>query len=140
MLVSVVMAACVPEAVGPPGSAASRPPGSATASPPPSGPTPVPSFVPPTPTPAPTFVTHVVVRGDSLNSIAKRFNTKARSIAFWNRAAYPSLDPESNDYSPNRIELGWSLVLIPGSIVDEGALPSLIPIPIPATPTPSATG
>ncbi len=134
------MAACVPEAVGPPGSAASRPPGSPTASPSPSGPTPVPSFVPPTPTPAPTFVTHVVARGDSLNSIAKRFNTKARSIAFWNRAKYPGLDPESSDYSPNRIEIGWALVLIPGSIVDEGALPSLIPIPIPATPAPSPSG
>jgi hypothetical protein len=125
--------------VGPSGSAGSRPPASPTGSPRPSGPTPVPSFVPPTPTPGPTYFTYIVVSGDSLNSIARRFNTKARSIAYWNRAAYPSLDPESDDYSPNRIELGWALVLIPGSIVDEGALPSLIPIPIPASPTPSAT-
>ena len=35
-----------------------------------------------------------VVSGDSLDKIAKKFKTSARSIAYWNRATYPSLDPE----------------------------------------------
>lgn len=136
LLLTLATAACLPEVVGPRASSGSRPPGTPTAIPSPTGPTPLPSFVPPTPTPGPTFLTYVVVRGDSLTSIAKRFNTKARSIAFWNRAAYPSLDPESDKYSPNRIELGWVLVLIPGAMVDEDALPSLVPIPVPPSPSP----
>jgi LysM domain len=136
LVLALVATACLPDAVGP--QAPSGPPGPATptARPTPSGPTPVPTFVPPTPTPGPTFLTYTVVRGDSLTSIAKRFNTKARSIAFWNRAAHPSLDPEGDEYSPNRIELGWVLVLIPGAMVDEEALPSLVPIPVPPTPSP----
>jgi hypothetical protein len=71
----------------------------------------------------PTFMTYVVGRGDSLNTIAHRFGTKARSIAFWNRATYPSLDPESSRYKPNSIQVGWTLVLIPGVIFDENAIP-----------------
>lgn len=136
LLLSILAAGCLPDAVGPLASSGSPPPATPTARPTPSGPTPVPTFVPPTPTPGPTFLNYVVVKGDSLTSIARRFNTKARSIAFWNRATYPSLDPESDKYSPNRIELGWILVLIPGSMVDENALPSLIPIPLPPTPSP----
>lgn len=134
-MASLIAAACLPEAVGPRASSGSPPPATPTARPTPGGPTPLRTIVPPTPTPGPTFLTHVVVRGD-LDSIAKQFNTKARSIAFWNRAAYPSLDPESDAYNPNRIEIGWNLVLIPGSIVDEQALPSLVPIPLPPTPSP----
>ena len=71
----------------------------------------------------PTFMVYVVKRGDSLNKIAHRFGTKARSIAFWNRATYPSLDPESSRYSPNSIQVGWTLVLIPGVVFDENDLP-----------------
>jgi peptidoglycan/xylan/chitin deacetylase (PgdA/CDA1 family) len=85
----------------------------------------------------PTFLTYVVVRGDSLTSIARRFDTKARSIAYWNRAAYPSLDPESEAYAPNRIQVGWTLVLIPGTVVDEQNLPAQTPLP--ASPTPLVT-
>lgn len=123
ILAAVVVAACLPDAVGP-----SRPPAGsttsiATASPGPTGPTPIPSFVPPTPTPMPSFVVHTVVRGDSLTSIARRFGTTGRSIAFWNRATYPSLDPDSPTYSPNRIEVGWKLSLIPGVKLDDDDLP-----------------
>jgi hypothetical protein len=92
-------------------------------SPAPTGPTPRPSFVPPTPTPEPTFLVYVVKKGDSLNTIAHRFKTTARSIAFWNRATYPSLDPESAKYQPNLLKLGWTLFLRPNDVVDEQELP-----------------
>jgi peptidoglycan/xylan/chitin deacetylase (PgdA/CDA1 family) len=117
-LLAIVVAACLPEAVGPGGSPAG-PGASPSASTSPSGPTPVPSFVRPTPTPMPTFYTYTVVAGDTLTSIARRFETTGRSIAWWNRATYPSLDPESPSYAPNRIEVGWALVLIPGVVVDD---------------------
>jgi peptidoglycan/xylan/chitin deacetylase (PgdA/CDA1 family) len=131
---SLVAVACLPQANRPSGS---QLPGSATGSPSPSGPTPVPSFVPPTPTPMPTFRTYVVVKGDTLLSIARTFETTARSIAYWNRATYPSLDPESEAYSPNRIAVGWQLALIPGTVVDPQTLPEQTPLP--ASPPPFAT-
>jgi peptidoglycan/xylan/chitin deacetylase (PgdA/CDA1 family) len=109
----------------------------------PSGPSvsPSPTFVRPTLSPSPTFRTYVVVRGDTLTSIARQFRTTPRSIAFWNRATYPSLDPLSEDYDPNRIDIGWTLALIPGSTIDEDDLPSPSPdSPSPtAPPTPSIT-
>jgi hypothetical protein len=129
---AAAVAGCLPPVVGPAGSTTgSAAAVSPTPSPAPTGPTPSPSFVRPTPTPMPTFMTYVVKAGDSLNTIAHRFNTKARSIAFWNRAAYPSLDPESSKYAPNSIRIGWTLVLIPNVIFDENALsePSVSPVP-----------
>ena len=111
----------------------------ATASPTPS-PTgsPLATFVRPTPTPQPTFIAYVVRAGDSLNTIAHRYNTTARSIAWWNRGTYPSLDPEAGpNYSPGHIELGWVLVLIPGVTVDDANPPT--PSPGPPTPVPTAS-
>jgi peptidoglycan/xylan/chitin deacetylase (PgdA/CDA1 family) len=101
-----------------------------------------PSFVRPTPTPLPTFMAYLVRSGDSLNSIADDFGTTARSIAFWNREAHPSLDPLSEDYEPDRIEVGWQLRLIPNTVYSEeptaSAPPSAAPSgPPAATPTPS---
>jgi hypothetical protein len=131
---TLVALGCLPETVrrtDPPAIGPATP----SAAPTPSGPTPVPSFVRPTPTPMPTFLSYTVVAGDSLTSIARRFRTTGRSIAFWNRATYPSLDPDSTTYSPNLIRLGWKLVLIPGVVADELALPSPSSIP---TPTPEA--
>ena len=61
--------------------------------------------------------------GDSLNTIAHRFGTTARSIAFWNRATYPSLDPDSATYRPGLVKIGWTLLLIPNDVVDEDAIP-----------------
>src|SRR3954463_16250065 len=83
------------------------------------GPSAEPTFVRPTPSPGPTFTTYTVKTGDSLFGVATQFRTTPRSIAWWNRGAYPSLDPESPVYEPNRIEVGWVLAIIPGVIVDE---------------------
>jgi LysM domain len=106
-------------------------------SPSPAGPTPRPTFARPTPSPGPTFLTYVVRSGDSLNSIAKKFRTTARSIAWWNRGTYPRLDPESSNYDPNTIRVGWALVVMPGTVVDDENPPS--PSPGPPEPTPAAS-
>jgi hypothetical protein len=110
-------------------------PGDAT--PTPAGPTPVTTFARPTPSPAPTFLTHRVKAGDSLNSIARKYRTTARSVAWWNRATYPTLDPESSRYNPDRIKVGWVLLVMPDVIVDDADAPTLPPEPI-LSPAPSA--
>jgi len=95
----------------------------------PAGPTPVPTFARPTPSPAPTFRMYRVRVGDTLNAIARRFGTDGRSIAWWNRGFYPSLDPESSDYDPNTIRVGWVLVLLPDATVDDENPPAPIGTP-----------
>ena len=70
---------------------------------------------------------YTVVSGDSLGAIAKRFKTTARSIAYWNRATYPSLDPESGSYRPDDLKVGWVLLVIPNAEVDPENLPTLPP-------------
>jgi hypothetical protein len=119
---ALALGACIPapggEATGTP-VASVGPPATPTPTPVPTGPTPSPSFVRPTPTPLPTFLSYVVKAGDNLNSIAKAHGTTARSIAFWNRTSHPSLDPDSPDYEPDRIKVGWVLQLIPGVEIDE---------------------
>ena len=77
----------------------------------------------PSPTPAPTFATYTVRRGDTLIALARRFETTPESLAYWNRARYPSLDPESPAYRPDRIEAGWQLIYLPGAVVDPENLP-----------------
>jgi nucleoid-associated protein YgaU len=143
LLVAVAAIACVPTPANrltpEPGSDA---PSAATATPTPeptpAGPTPSPSFARPTPTPPPDFVAYTIKRGDTLEKIAKRFNTTQQSIAYWNRVTYPTLDPESSKYRPDRIELGWVLLLIPDHAVDPEDLPTLSPKPTPKpTPSPS---
>jgi peptidoglycan/xylan/chitin deacetylase (PgdA/CDA1 family) len=82
--------------------------------------------------PSPSFLVYTVARGDSLLGIAARYHTSGRSIAYWNRDTYPSLDPDSKNYQPNRIEIGWKLRLIPNVVLDDqGELPSRKPTPIP---------
>lgn len=140
VLATLVLAGCLPETVGPPRPGGSSASGAATVTPTPgpTGPTPSPSFVPPTPTPMPTFLIYTVVRGDNLVAIGRRFRTTGRSIAYWNRATYPSLDPDSPKYSPNRIEVGWKLAIIPGVVVNPDDLPEPTETPEPAeTPEPS---
>ena len=110
------------------------PSGSAGSSPETSGPAltespAAPTFVRPTPSPALTFTSYVVRAGDTLNSIATTFRTTGRSIAWWNRGAYPSLDPESEAYDPNHLEVGWVLVLLPDTVVDDTNPPTPSPGP-----------
>ena len=139
----VVAGACIPDGAGVP---SSRPIDSGTAtaaaaesgSPSPSGPSARPSFTYPTPTPLPTFLVYTVRSGDTLTSIAREHATTARSIAFWNRRRYPSLDPDSPRYAPNRIEVGWQLLLVPNLELDPEDLPEPSPS-VNASPGPSAT-
>lgn len=118
---------------GPTGVAASATP-NPTPDPTPDGPTPPPSFVRPTPTPEPTYFVYAVKSGDSLGSIARRFGTSARSIAYWSRATYPSLDPDSAGYRPDYLVVGWRLSLVPNKEVD----PENLPDPPPGEPSPEA--
>jgi peptidoglycan/xylan/chitin deacetylase (PgdA/CDA1 family) len=95
------------------------------------------TFVPtrpfaPTPPPTPAFEVHTVREGDTLIAIAEELETTPESLAYWNRARYPSLDPDSPDYRPDRIEVGWRLVYLPGQVVDPEDLP-------PAASPPGAT-
>lgn len=98
-----------------------------------------PSFVRPTPNPSPTFLVHAVTAGETLTSIARLYGTTARSLAYWNRDRYPSLDPDSTTYEPDRIEVGWTLRLIPTEAVDEDELPEPIETPSPTPPPASPT-
>lgn len=129
---ALLAAACVPE----PATRATPSPGVVRATPTPvatpAGPTPTPSFVRPTPTPQPTFFVHTVIAGDSLGKIAKRYGTTARSIAYWNRVTYATLDPDSEGYDPDYLVIGWTLRLIPNLVVDPENLPPGRPTPEPA--------
>ena len=110
-----------------PGPGQSSAAGQPTASP--AGPTPIATFARPTPSPAPTFRTYEVKQGDTLTSIARRFRTDERSIAWWNRGFYPSLDPESRHYDPNTIRIGWMLIVLPDITVDDENPPAPIGTP-----------
>jgi spore germination protein YaaH len=93
---------------------------------------PRPSFARPTPLPAPTFLAYTVKSGDTLTSIARIYRTTPRSIAFWSRGEHPSLDPESATYEPDRLEVGWTLLLVPDTVFDEDELMDATPSPAPA--------
>jgi LysM domain len=99
-------------------SPASLPVASVAPSPTPSG-TPGPTLAP-TPSPQPTAFVYVVKSGDSLVNLGHRFKTTGRSIAYWNRKAYPSLDPDKSTYNPNHLEIGWQLTIYPGVIDNDG--------------------
>lgn len=132
LAIALLLMACVPE----PANRVTQSPlaevATPTPVPTPAGPTPTPSFVRPTPTPEPTFLIYTVVAGDNLGKIAKRFKTNVQSIAYWNRAIYPSLDPESAAYRENDIKIGWTFQIIPGAKVDPENLPTLPPPPVPS--------
>lgn len=124
ILAALAVSGCVPDPGTPADpSGALGTDAAVTAAPTPAGPTPTPSFTRPTPTPLPTFLVYVVQAGDSLEGIGDRFGTSGRSIAQWNRFTYPSLDPLSDDYEPDRIVVGWTLRLIPGLEYDPEELP-----------------
>ena len=117
-----------------PGATPSAPGGQPTVAPTAPGPT----FVRPTPSPRPTFVSHVVESGDTLSSIARLYRTTARSIAWWNRGTYPTLDPESAEYDPNNLKIGWVLQVLPDTEVDENNPPPLTTPDPDATPAPTS--
>ena len=106
----VALAGCLPSTIARP---TDPPPPTARPTPTPD-PTPTPTPPPPTPTPAPTFAIYTIRRGDTLTSIARRFKTDGRSIAYWNRDRYATLYPESSRYAPDRIKVGWDLRIMPG--------------------------
>lgn len=139
VVLALATALIVPGLLSPAGPGASGTPGSSSpASPGTSASAPAPTFVRPTPSPAPTFTSYVVRAGDTLNSIATAFRTTARSIAWWNRGAYPSLDPESEGYEPDHLEIGWVLVVLPDTVVDESNPPT--PSPGPSATLPPSGG
>jgi len=108
-LAAASLAGCLPASIRP----TPVPPPTPTPSPSPT-PSPTPTPAPPTPTPGPSFTLHTVRRGDTLTSIARKYGTSGRSVAYWNRDQYPSLDPESVRYEPNNLERGWVLRVLPG--------------------------
>jgi LysM domain len=90
----------------------------------------------PTPSPQPTALSYVVKAGDSLVNLGHRYHTTGRSIAYWNRTAYPSLDPDKPTYNPNHLEIGWHLTIYPGLVDDNGdGLPDDSASPPPASQT-----
>lgn len=130
LLACLTLAACVPPPAGrttpePPATSTEPTAGAQPSADPGAAPTGSPSFVRPTPRPSPTFLAYEVRAGDTLTSIARQFGTTARSIAYWNRSRYPSLDPDSPNYQPGLIKIGWLLLLIPTAVVDEDELPEL---------------
>lgn len=143
LVAALAVAGCLPATLRPtptPGPTAAPTPTPTAA------PTPTPG--PPTPTPAPTFALHTVQRGDTLTSLATQYRTTARSIAWWNRAAYPTLDPESAAYNPDRLQAGWVLRILPGqeyqAPMDAGESPDVTPSPVgsgsPSPPSASPAG
>ena len=129
----------VPRIIGPGGSNPSGGPPGGSAAPTASSSPALPSFVRPTPSPLPSFTSYRVMPGDTLSSIARGFGTTGRSIAWWNRGTYPSLDPESEGYEPDRLDVGWLLAILPNTVVDDNNPPTPSPDPN-ATPTPSPSG
>jgi nucleoid-associated protein YgaU len=129
VIVALALAACADLGVASSAPAASPAPTAGGSTPVPSA---SPSFVRPTPNPSPTFLVYEVRRGDTLTAIAREFGTTARSIAYWNRDQYPSLDPDAAGYEPDRITVGWNLRLIPTAVFDEEEL-------LDATPSPGAS-
>jgi hypothetical protein len=138
-LVLLLVVACVPQPAGrrtaPPiaaSAAVTQPPVSAS----PPSPSPSLTFSRPTATPRPTFLAYRVRSGDTITSIARKHDTTERSIGYWNRDTYPTLNPESNRYNPNDIRVGWTLLLIPGVEVDPDEITP--PPPAPSSPSGSA--
>jgi LysM domain len=105
---AIVIAGCLPGSIRP-----TTPPPPTPTPGPTAPPTPTPTPGPPTPTPAPTFRLYTVRSGDTLTRIARRFHTSTRSLSYWNRAKYKTLDPENARYQPDRVEVGWVLQIIP---------------------------
>src|SRR5688572_33063810 len=97
-LLVVIVVACVPQPANRPTqaplAASAVPATQAPPSPTPATPSPSLTFTRPTATPQPTFFAYRVRTGDTITSIAREHDTTVRSIGYWNRTTYPSLDPD----------------------------------------------
>ena len=102
-------------------------------------PIPTPRLTVPAPTPEPTFLVYKVKPGDVLEKIAKRFKTTVASIGYWNRARYKTLDPDSAEFAPDAIKVGWQLRIHPGQTTDTD-YEDPTPTPPPASPGASPVG
>jgi peptidoglycan/xylan/chitin deacetylase (PgdA/CDA1 family) len=72
---------------------------------------PIQTVAPPTeattePTPSGTVTTYVVVGGDTLSSIARRFATSVAQLQAWNAVRYPTLVTD-----PGTLHAGWELIV-----------------------------
>jgi peptidoglycan/xylan/chitin deacetylase (PgdA/CDA1 family) len=84
------------------------------------------------PTAAPVATMHIVLAGETLSLIAAMYATTWQSVVYWNRDAYPTLDPMSPSYDPNSIRVGWRLEVWPGIVVPfDAPLPTRPPTPKP---------
>jgi peptidoglycan/xylan/chitin deacetylase (PgdA/CDA1 family) len=70
-----------------------------------------------------------VAKGDTLFHIAAVNTTTWQSIVFWNKDRIPSLDPADPAYDPNRLDVGWVLLVVPGVIVAYEPVPGGTPKP-----------
>ena len=140
-LLVVIAIACVPQPVNrrtqPPIAASVAPATQPPASPTPATPSPSLTFTRPTATPQPTFLAYRVRTGDTVTSIAREHDTTVRSIGYWNRTTYPSLDPDSGSYNPDNLRVGWTLLLIPGVEVDPDEITPLPTLEPPASEEPA---
>lgn len=138
LLVAVVVVGCSSPTASPSSSgAAASPspspslrPGESVGTP---SPTDSPSASPsvaPTVSQAPAVTTYVVRSGDTLYSIARRFDTSVQQLQAWNAQRYPALAADPND-----LAAGWELVVAG----QPGVTPRPSVAPPPATPAPSAS-
>jgi peptidoglycan/xylan/chitin deacetylase (PgdA/CDA1 family) len=89
----------------------------------------------PEPSPSGGFVEVTVARGDTLFAIAAANGTNWQSIVFWNKDRVASLDPDDPSYDPNRLEVGWVLLVVPGVTVAYDPTPGGTPDPTTAPTT-----
>ena len=81
----------------------------------------------PTPigTPSGAVTTYVVVAGDTLSSIARRFATTVAQLQAWNADRYPTLATE-----PGHLQAGWELIVAGDPGVTPLPTPSPTPVPV----------
>lgn len=85
-----------------------------------------PSAVPtPVETPSGAVTTYVVVAGDTLSSIARRFATTVALLQAWNAGRYPTLVSD-----PGHLQAGWELIVAGEPGVTPLPTPSPTPVPV----------
>ena len=100
-------------------------------------PTPTPDV--PEPLPSTAFDEITVASGETLFGIARTYRTTWQSLVFWNKHRIASLDPGDPSYDPNRLEIGWVLLVMPGVTVAYEPTPGGAPNPTPPPPSGAAS-